>query len=150
MEVYYVAWVWPICVPTRGCFTCRLPMQFAVRVQASRLVMISPMTSISDQVREMYGALDGAILNLINPERYDNRARLQEIIQRDRPPQVTIIHGRKDTLIPVSMGRKLAAMAGELTTYYEIPDKGHSGFIAAELPLIHNVMFGHNRDPNQH
>ena len=25
MEVYYVAWVWLICVPTRGCFTCRLP-----------------------------------------------------------------------------------------------------------------------------
>jgi len=24
-EVYYVAWVWLICVPIRGCFTCRLP-----------------------------------------------------------------------------------------------------------------------------
>ncbi len=22
MEVYYVAWMWLICVPTHGCFTC--------------------------------------------------------------------------------------------------------------------------------
>jgi integrase len=26
MEAYYVAWVWPICVPTRGYFACRLPL----------------------------------------------------------------------------------------------------------------------------
>jgi pimeloyl-ACP methyl ester carboxylesterase len=123
-------------------------MQFAASVQARRLVLISPMTSISDQIREMYGAFDGALLSLINPERYDNRARLHEIIQRDRPPRITIIHGRKDALIPVRMGRELAAMAGKLATYYEIPDKDHSGFIAAELPLIYNVMFGRARSPN--
>jgi hypothetical protein len=25
MEAYYVTWVWLIWMPTRGCFTCRLP-----------------------------------------------------------------------------------------------------------------------------
>ncbi len=117
-------------------------MQFAAHVHARRLVLISPMTSLSDQTVEMYGAIGGTLLNIIDPEHYDNRTRLQEIIRHDRPPQITIIHGRKDTLIPVRMGRELAAMAGDLATYYEIPDKNHSDFISAELPLIHNVMFG--------
>ena len=42
MEAYYVAWVWPICVPTRGCFTCRLPRWDPINENRVKDMVTSP------------------------------------------------------------------------------------------------------------
>ena len=117
-------------------------LQFAPHVAAQRLVLISPMTSLAEQTKQMYGPFVGVPLSLINPDRYDNRARLRELVRRPNPPRITIIHGGADAVVPVAMGRELAALAPSLTTYYEIPGAGHPGLIAAQLDLLFQVMGG--------
>jgi pimeloyl-ACP methyl ester carboxylesterase len=117
-------------------------LQFAPHVPARQLLLISPMTSLADQTRRMYGDLAGSLLSLVNPDKYDNRARLQEVIQRPNPPRITIIHGQSDTMVPVTMGRELAGLAPDLTVYYEIPGADHSGLIGTQIDLIYRVMFG--------
>jgi len=116
-------------------------LQFAPHVGAQKILLISPMTTLSDQVKKMYGGFKGTMLNIINPENYDNRARLKELLELTNPPEITIIHGTEDDLIPVTMGRELAALSPERINYYEIPERGHSGLIAQELDLIYKIMF---------
>ena len=116
-------------------------MQFANRVSANHVLLISPITSLATLIKKLYGNFNGAILNIINPESFDNRARLKELLVRPDAPQITIIHGAEDELIPVSMGRELAALGADRIQYIEIPEMGHSGLIAEQLPLIYEIMF---------
>lgn len=125
-------------------------MQFATRVSANRILLISPITSLTILIKKLYGNFNGAILNIINPEHFDNRARLKELLARPDAPQITIIHGAEDELIPVSMGRELAALSPDHITYYEIPGLGHPGLIAEQLPLIYEIMFSPSaKSPSQ-
>jgi hypothetical protein len=115
-------------------------MQFAPYVNEREILLISPMTSLSDQIKYLYGDFKGGLLNMINPENYNNKARLIEILQQNNPPKITIIHGDQDEVIPVSMGRELAILSDSII-YYEIPDAGHSGLINQQLDLIKTIMF---------
>ena len=115
-------------------------MQFAPYVNEREILLISPMTSLSDQVKYLYGDFKGGLLNMINPENYNNKARLIEILQQNNPPKITIIHGDQDEVIPVSMGRELAILSDSII-YYEIPHAGHSGLINQQLDLIKTIMF---------
>lgn len=117
-------------------------LQFAPHVKAKKILLISPITSLAEQVQKMYGSFKGSILNIINPEKYDNRARIKELLALPNPPQISIMHGAQDELIPVIMGRELAALGPDhKIKYYEIPENGHSGLIKAQLTLIHHIMF---------
>jgi pimeloyl-ACP methyl ester carboxylesterase len=115
-------------------------MQFAPYVNEREILLISPMSSLSDQVEFLYGSFKGRLLNIINPENYDNKVRLAEILQQKNPPKITIIHGDQDEVIPVSMGRSLAAFSDSIT-YIEIHGAGHSGLIAQQIELIQTIMF---------
>jgi len=115
-------------------------MQFTPYVNEKEILLISPMTRLSDQVKYMYGNFKGGLLNLINPEEYDNWTRLNEILQQNNPPKITLIHGDQDEVIPVTMSRELAALSNSII-YYEIHGAGHSGLIARELELIKKIMF---------
>lgn len=115
-------------------------MQFAPYVNEREILLISPMTSLSDQIKYLYGNFKGSFLNMINPEDYNNKARLIEILQQNKPSKITIIHGDQDEVIPVSMARELAGLSDSIV-YYEIPHAGHSGLIAQQLELIKTIMF---------
>lgn len=79
-------------------------LQYAARHPVRRLVLISPFTTMKDMARRSVGWPFCELL----VHRYDNRARLAEIAAAGLPP-TTIIHGDQDELIPVAMGRSLAA-----------------------------------------
>lgn len=115
-------------------------LQFAPYVQADEILLISPISSLSDQVKYLYGGFKGSLLNMINPENYNNRERLKELLKRNDPPETTIIHGGQDKDVPVKMGRELAALSDSIQ-YYEISAMGHSGLIEQEMDLIRDIMF---------
>lgn len=78
-------------------------LQYAAKHPLRRLVLISPFTTMKDMARRSVGWPFCELL----VHRFDNRARLAEIAAVGLPP-TTIIHGDRDELIPLAMGRALA------------------------------------------
>lgn len=96
--------------------------ELAVRHPCALLVLISPYTSMVDMGR----GLAGPAANLAVPDHYDNLAK----IPRVHCP-IIILHGTRDEIIPVRMGRALAAAAPGITLV-EAPEATHNDFPGLE------------------
>ena len=68
--------------------------------------------------------------------RFENRGPLKQLLKRDPPPSITIIHGTRDEVIPVEMGRELAAPNPEHIHYHELIDSYHNTILQDALPKI--------------
>jgi pimeloyl-ACP methyl ester carboxylesterase len=66
-------------------------------------VLVSPFTSTMDMAGQMVGLPIGFLVT----HRFDNAARLDELIARG-PTNITILHGTHDEVIPIQMARTLA------------------------------------------
>jgi pimeloyl-ACP methyl ester carboxylesterase len=117
-------------------------LQFAGHVQVGKIILVAPFTDFRHLMTYRYSEFLGGFLNLINPEKYDNVQRLDELAARRHPPRIFIFHGDSDNVIPVEMGRELAGHYPTLTTYHELKGVGHSGFFADHMPLILDVISG--------
>ena len=103
--------------------------ELALRKPAALLVLISPYTSMVD----MGKGIAGPAASLAVPDRYDNLGK----IARVRCP-VVILHGDRDDVIPVTMGRKLAAAAPGIT-YVEVVGASHNDFPGLEELVVREV-----------
>jgi len=110
--------------------------QFAARHAVTRVVLVSPFT----ELRAMARRTVGWPLCWLLRGNFDNRARLVEITARTPPPAVVILHGDDDEVIPVAMGRALAAELGERCSYREIAGADHNGILASAESQIWAAM----------
>ncbi|CAN5485486.1 hypothetical protein BH09SUM1_BH09SUM1_23310 [soil metagenome] len=100
-------------------------LEFAARHPVERVVIISPFTSLDDMARRKVGWLFSWVLMT----HLDNRARLNELAARSHAPRVLLIHGTNDQIVPVAMGRELAAAHPDMITFVEVPKGDHSGIV---------------------
>jgi len=103
--------------------------ELALRKPCALLVLISPYTSMVDMGR----TLAGPAAPLAVPDRYDNLAK----IARVRCP-VVILHGTRDEVIPVIMGRTLAAAVPGIA-FVEVPDASHNDFPGLEEVVAREI-----------
>jgi len=68
--------------------------------------------------------------------RFDNVRALRRVLDRTPTPQVTIVHGRTDTLVPISMGRALTMLDPDRIRFVEIPAVGHNDVFYEARSLI--------------
>lgn len=93
----------------------------ATEFKIQRGVLIAPFTSTMDMTR----VITGLPLGFLVWHRFDNSARLAELAASG-PGQVIILHGTRDEIIPVAMGRSLAARQPAIVNLREIPDGSHN------------------------
>jgi pimeloyl-ACP methyl ester carboxylesterase len=96
-------------------------LQFAVRHPVRRAVLAAPFTSMRAMAKQVVG---GGFSMLLRHD-YDNDGRLTELAAREQPPQVTIIHGDADRIVPVEMSRSLARAHPSIITYHEVKGADH-------------------------
>jgi fermentation-respiration switch protein FrsA (DUF1100 family) len=96
--------------------------EMALRRRSALLVLISPYTSMV----EMGKQIAGPAANLMVPDRYDNLSKLARVAA-----PVVILHGTRDDVVPVAMGRALAA-AVPPAVFVEIPSASHNDFPGLE------------------
>jgi fermentation-respiration switch protein FrsA (DUF1100 family) len=89
----------------------------AAALPATGLILESPFTSATDMARLHYGLVPRVLLHL----KLDNATN----ILRVHCP-VLIFHGSDDRLVPIAMGRKLAATAPGPVEFVPIPGAGHN------------------------
>lgn len=113
-------------------------LDLAVRLDPppNRIILFSPFTSLHAMARHV---LFWPVCCLVL-DRFDNEARLKELAGRSPRPEVIIIHGDRDQVIPVEMGRALAAAHPGWIQYHEIPNLDHNWIIGSSknvwLPLM--------------
>lgn len=97
-------------------------LEFAIEAGARAVMLVSPFTTLVEEARTVVGWP----LCLLVRDRWDNHARLRELLERADRPEVRIYHGADDDVIPVRMGRALAAAHPGFVRYEEWPGLGHN------------------------
>ena len=81
------------------------------------VILQSPYVSVADRAAEMFFWLPARRLVT---DRFDSAARIATI---EAP--LLVVHGARDTIIPIAHGRALFAAARHPKTFVELPDRGH-------------------------
>ena len=102
-------------------------LDFAAGHPVQRVVLIAPFTTL----REVAARLFSKPASYLLIENYDNRSRIQELAKRESPPQITILHGTADTLIPSTMGRELAEAAPRIAEFIPFEGANHDTIVSA-------------------
>jgi pimeloyl-ACP methyl ester carboxylesterase len=97
-------------------------LEFAREAGAAEVILVAPFTTLVDMARSVVGWP----LCLLARDRWDNAARLRELALSPQRPAVRIYHGTVDDVIPVRMGRALAAPHPDWVRYEEWPGIGHN------------------------
>ena len=108
-------------------------LQFAEEFPVHDLVLIAPFTTMEDMVKRFTGVRPGMLLL----DRFDNVEALSRVCAQTPPPAVTVVHGEKDALIPVSMGRSLAHNRPHPVEFHSIPGASHNGVFWDAKALIY-------------
>ncbi len=112
-------------------------LQYGVGHPARDLVLIAPFTSLRDMARRVVGWP----LNHLAIQRFDNRAWLHAVMGKISAPRVVILHGDRDEVVPVRMGRELAGMFPGRVRYVELAGGDHNGIIStAELEIVRAML----------
>ena len=108
-------------------------LQFAEKCPVQDLVLIAPFTTNEDMVKKFTGIRPGILLL----DRFDNLAALSSLCEQNPGLKVTIIHGEKDALIPISMGHRLSESVPDRTEFHSVPGAGHHSVFGAARELIY-------------
>lgn len=112
-------------------------LQFAARQKVTRIVLVAPYNTLRKAV-----AQKSFILSVLMPAQIDNAALVKELLASDSRPEITIIHGSKDKLLPVEMGRELAKTDRRNIRYVEIPEGDHTSILTTHRALIFHTLLG--------
>ncbi|MEO8377161.1 MAG: alpha/beta fold hydrolase [Candidatus Sumerlaeota bacterium] len=113
-----------------------MALQLTRRHPVQRVVLISPFTSLRAMGRRRVGVMFMYLLR----HNLDNVARLNELEKQTPPPNVLIIHGEHDEVIPVEMGRELAAAHPKMITYVEVSKEDHNAIVTNSRARIWQAM----------
>ena len=111
-------------------------LQFAARHSVRKIVVISTFTTLHEMVRKQIGITLGPLLR----HRFDNIISLKTILSQNQVPEIAILHGQLDDIVPVRMGTALAQLGPRRIKFAAIPDAGHDNIIQKALPLILRTM----------
>ena len=107
----------------------------ATEFDIRRGVLLSPFTS----TMEMSRVVTGLPLGLLVTHRFDNVARLDELIKQG-PAKVIILHGTDDEVIPVEMSRKLANGRHNAVRLIEIQGARHNDIAQSHPEQLVNAL----------
>jgi pimeloyl-ACP methyl ester carboxylesterase len=106
-------------------------LQFAAKNAVRKILVVSTFTTMDDMVRAQIRIPLGRLLR----HRFDNIASLKAILSQNEVPEIHILHGQADEIIPPKMGRTLAQLDPNRIKFTEIPGVGHNDIIQMALPL---------------
>jgi alpha-beta hydrolase superfamily lysophospholipase len=107
-------------------------LQFAARHAVRKILVLSTFSTMADMVRAQTRIPLGRLLR----HRFDNVAALKAILSRSQVPEICILHGQADEIIPPKMGRALAQLDSTRIQFVEVPGARHNDIVERALPLI--------------
>jgi len=111
-------------------------LQFALRHPVRHVILASPFTSMMDMARRSVGRP----LCYVLIDRFDNRARLNELILRPAPPAIHIFHGDADEVVPFKMGKELAENHKGKIVFHPYAGTDHNMILDTAESEMHRIM----------
>ena len=101
---------------------CAVAVELATRHTAKAVLLESPFTSVADMSRRTH-----PLLSLLLPPRLLVQSRFDSLskIGRIESP-VMVLHGDRDDIVPIEMGKELFDAANEPKRFYAIQGAGHN------------------------
>uniref|UniRef100_A0A7S1P4R7 AB hydrolase-1 domain-containing protein n=1 Tax=Vitrella brassicaformis TaxID=1169539 RepID=A0A7S1P4R7_9ALVE len=98
-------------------------------ISLGRLLLISPFTSLVDMATVVFPIIPTAVVETLLVHKWDNRKRLTSLLDphlwedhvSDSAIPLTVMHGDRDEVVPVYMGRELGGLAKTLTQQQPTP-----------------------------
>jgi len=115
-----------------------IALDFAARHPCKKIILLSPFTSLKDMARHVVGIP----LCYLLTHHLDNHARLLEIAQQSPIPQIFVLHGTIDAVVPVSMGKKLAESFPGIIRFFELPLTDHQNILFRGRERIFQAIDG--------
>ncbi len=106
-------------------------LQFAAKYAVRKILVLATFTTMDDMVRAQIRIPLGRLLR----HRFDNVASLKTILSQNQVPEIRILHGEADEIIPPKMGRALAQLDPSRIKFAEVPGAGHNDIVQMALPL---------------
>lgn len=89
------------------------------------VIAVSPFTTMQEMAQRRVG-----FLHVLLEHPYDNRESVTRLVGQSPPAEIQIFHGTSDSLIPASMGRELAELAGSKNAvFHPVRGRGHNDII---------------------
>jgi uncharacterized protein len=107
-------------------------LQYSAKYAVRKILVLSTFTTMDDMVRAQIRVPLGRLLR----HRFDNIASLKTILSQNQVPEICILHGQADEIIPPKMRRALAQLDPSRIKFAEVPGAGHSDIVQMALPLI--------------
>ncbi len=117
-------------------FGTGMALQFAAMRQVERVVLVAPFNDLKAGVRQQ-----SWLLAAIMPSQIDSRILIRQLLDSGNPPAISILHGAKDTVLPVTMGRELAELDPRIS-YYEFAVDDHTSILTTQWKLIFGLLNG--------
>jgi len=117
-------------------------LQFAARHPAKKIILLAPFTTLMDMAKKTVGMP----LCFVLLDRFDNRARLEEILSRSDSPEVHIFHGKKDNVVPFKMGKQLAGTHSGKILFHPHDFADHNSIISDAVEEISLAMRGTKKE----
>jgi hypothetical protein len=104
-------------------------VELATRHRVAAVVLVSAYTSIVDMGRIVAGPLAPLVVR----DRFDSLGKIGRVAA-----PLVLLHGSRDDVVPVSMGRRLAAARPD-ARYFEVPEATHNDFPGLAALLAREV-----------
>lgn len=111
-------------------------LQFAAQHGVGCGVLISPFTTLLDLAKRSVGVPFAFLLR----HRFDNESNLKHIDEHTAGAVFTVLHGDRDEVIPVGMGRNLARAFPRVIEYKEFHGVGHNDILDAAAVELFEAM----------
>jgi hypothetical protein len=94
-----------------------IAVQMATEIRTGALVLEAPFTSLGDMAQRQFPYFPARWLVI---DRFDSLAKIGSI-----PTPLLILHGARDAIVPVDLGRRLFDAANEPKALHVFPEAGH-------------------------
>ena len=97
---------------------CAVAVELATRHEPYGLILESPFTSLADMAKRAFPFLP---VGFLVRGKYDSVSRINHI-----SAPLLVLHGDRDDIVPIELGRRLFEAADEPKTFYTIAGAGHN------------------------
>ena len=112
-------------------------LRMATIYDTQAVIVEAPFTSLEDMAKIHYSYAPDFLINWLIQGRYDSRETVKDLTS-----PLMVIHGQKDPIVPISMGRKIYDSAKVEKYFYFVEGAGHNDtFVVAG-----SEYFGRIRD----
>ena len=97
---------------------CAVAVDLATKHEPYGLILESPFTSVADMAKRAFPFLP---VGFLVRGTYDSVSRIKSI-----SAPLLVLHGERDDVVPIELGRRLFEVANEPKTFYTITGAGHN------------------------